>query len=157
MTCSHVKCGGTVPSSLCVHPLSLEADFTLSPKWFSCHCRDHVLLSPLPCTPVGRMPSGHKKHLTDDNFHGGCGHILVTHTSVRSGACCLAWRGYSMLWRVILGPIKIFYVPTSCGMYHVLRGVTASACDYRYGLILSLIVFLGLKNRLCTYCSMGKI
>ena len=31
-------------------------------------------------------------------------------------------------------------------MYHVLRGVTASACDYWYGLILSRINFLGLKR-----------
>ncbi len=30
-------------------------------------------------------------------------------------------------------------------MHDVLCGVTASACDHRYGLVLSLIMFLGLK------------
>ena len=30
---------------------------------------------------------------------------------------------------------EFFYVVPTYGMYDVLRGVTASACDHRYGLI----------------------
>ena len=49
-----------------------------------------------------------------------------------------------------------FHVLPTYGMCNVLCGVTASACvitgtDYFF-----LIMFLGLKNRLCTYCSMKK-
>ena len=40
---------------------------------------------------------------------------------------------------------------------NVLHGDAASACDHKYGLIFKSNPFFDLKNRLCTYCSVGKI
>ncbi len=45
----------------------------------------------------------------------------------------------------LLGPRSIFIVYFLNGRYNVLGVVTALACDHRYGLIFSLIVFLHLK------------
>ena len=50
-----------------------------------------------------------------------------------------------MLCRVILGPRVFLLCTAQCSLYRVLRGVTASACDHGYRLIINLIMFLCLK------------
>ncbi len=96
-----------------------------------------------------RIPQGMRtsrgKYLRDKNFQGDCSQRHVTHTSWGSQVGCLAFRGYRMLCRVILGPRRIFYALPTYSMYDVLCIFTASACDHRYGLIFCLIVFFGLK------------
>ena len=69
----------------------------------------------------------------------------MTHTSVGSQEDCLACIGYRKLHGVIRPYKHFYYVLPKYGRYNVLRVVTALACDHRYGLIFSLIVFLRLK------------
>ena len=84
--------------------------------------------------------------LWDKNFQGDRGHFLWLTPHWESLEDCLACADYRKLRRVILGPRSILIVyclNTVCTLYSFV--VTACACDYRYGLISSLNVFLHLK------------
>ncbi len=53
-------------------------------------------------------------------------------------------RLQKLCW-VILGPRRIFLVLPEYGVYRVLRGVTAFACDNGYGLFFSNCIFTSKK------------
>ena len=135
VTRSHIKWDYShVLHHVCTHyPLKLT--WTLISIRNSCLCGDLAILPLSPCKPTGRMPSLTKKHLRDESFQGDWGHLNATHTPWGSRVGCLAFRGYRMLCRINLGARRFFYVLPTYGLYDVLRVVTASACDHRYGLI----------------------
>ncbi len=82
---------------------------------------------------MGEYHLEYRKHLRDKNFMGDHGHIHVTHTFGGQEQVFRPFEAQKLHW-VILGPRRIFLLP-EYGLYPVLCGVTAFACDHGYGLI----------------------
>ena len=116
-TRSHVKWGWSVLSSFCARPFSLEANLNIESQviLMPVH-RLHTTLT-ITMQTNGENVTWNNKTLEGQELPGDCGHLHMMHTSRGQRVACLAYRGYSLLHWIIVGPRGIFYVLPTCSMY----------------------------------------